>query len=52
VDSEIVVKQRWEREQSCSGRRDSPDEEFAAGGLGALAVPSTVRIVVLPADPG
>jgi hypothetical protein len=53
VDSEIVVKQRWEREQVVLGlARDSPDEEFAAGGLGALAVPPTVRIVVLPADPG
>jgi hypothetical protein len=52
VDSEIVVKQRWEREQSLLRlARDSPEEEFAAGGLGALAVPPTVRIVVLPADP-
>jgi hypothetical protein len=53
VDSEIVVKQRWEREQLLLGlARDSPDEEFAAGGLGALAVPTTVRVVVVPADPG
>jgi hypothetical protein len=53
VNSEIVVKQRWEREQALLGlARDSPDEDFAAGGLGALAVPPTVRIVVLPADPG
>jgi hypothetical protein len=53
VDSEVVVKQRWEREQLMLGlARDSPDEEFAAGGLGALAVPPSVRIVVVPADPG
>jgi hypothetical protein len=52
VDSEIVARQRWGREQALLGlARDSPDDEFAAGGLGALAAPPTVRIVVLPADP-
>src|SRR5262249_9439373 len=30
----------------------SPDEDFAASGLATLAVSPTVRIVVLPADPG
>jgi hypothetical protein len=47
-----VVKRRWEREQALLGlARDTPDEKFAAGGLGALAVPPTVRVVVLPSDP-
>jgi hypothetical protein len=47
-----VVKRRWEREQTLLGlARDTPDEKFAIGGLGALAVPPTVRIVVLPSDP-
>jgi hypothetical protein len=51
VDSDIV-KQRWEREQALLGlARDTPDDKFATGGLGALAVPPTVRIVVLPGDP-
>jgi hypothetical protein len=51
VDSD-VVKRRWEREQALLGlARDTPDEKFAVGGLGALAVAPTVRIVVLPSDP-
>jgi hypothetical protein len=52
VDSKVIARQRWGREQALLGlARDSPDDEFAAGGLGALAAPPTVRIVVLPADP-
>jgi hypothetical protein len=43
---------RWEREQALLGlARNIPVETFAAGGLGALAVEPTVRIVVLPGDP-
>jgi len=47
-----TAKRRWEREQALIGQaRDTPDEEFARGGLAALAVDPTVRIVVLPGDP-
>lgn len=47
-----VVRARWEREQRLLGlARETPDDEFAAGGLATLAVPPTVRIVVLPGDP-
>jgi len=47
-----TAKRRWEREQALIGlARDTPDEEFARGGLAALAVDPTVRIVVLPGDP-
>jgi hypothetical protein len=47
-----VVRARWEREQVLLGlARDTPDDDFAVGGLAALAVPPTVRIVVLPCDP-
>jgi hypothetical protein len=46
------VKLGWEREQAFLGlARDTPDEEFARGGLAALAVEPTVRITVLPGDP-
>lgn len=51
MDTEIV-KQRWQREQALLGlARNTPAEQFAAGGLGALAVPPTVRIAVIPGDP-
>ena len=47
-----TAKRRWEKEQALIGlARDTPDEEFARGGLAALAVYPTVRIVVLPGDP-
>lgn len=47
-----VTRQRWEQEQALLGlARDTPDKEFAGGGLGALAVPPTVRIAVIPGDP-
>jgi hypothetical protein len=47
-----AVKRRWEREQALLGMaRDTPDGQFAVGGLGALAVEPTARVVVLPADP-
>jgi hypothetical protein len=47
-----TAKRRWEREQALLGlARDTPDGEFARGGLAALAVDPTVRIVVLPGDP-
>lgn len=48
---EDLVEVRWEREQALLGLAwDTPDEGFAGGGLAALAVPPTVRIVVLPVD--
>lgn len=47
-----IARTRWEREQALLGLApDTPDEEFAVGGLAALAVPPTVRIIVLPGDP-
>jgi len=47
-----TARRRWEREQALLGlARDTPDEEFARGGLAALAVDPTVRIIVLPGDP-
>jgi len=49
---ENLVGVRWERAQALLGLAwDTPDEGFAVGGLAALAVPPTVRIVVLPGDP-
>ena len=46
------VTRRWEREQEFLGlARDTPAETFARGGLAALAVEPTVRIVVMPGDP-
>lgn len=46
-----VVKRDWEREQELLGlARDTPDGQFARGGLAALAVDPTVRIAVLPGD--
>jgi hypothetical protein len=49
---EDVVRARWEREQALLRLAPNTlDERFAAGGLAALAVPPTVRIVVLPGDP-
>ena len=46
-----AVNRRWEREQALLGlAQDTPGGEFAAGGLGALAVDPTVRIVVLAGD--
>ncbi len=51
VGDEVVLR-RWEQEQALLGlARNTPLEAFAAGGLGAVAVPPTVRIVVLPGDP-
>ena len=36
-----VVKQQWEREQALLGlARDTPEEEFARGGLAGLAAGS------------
>jgi hypothetical protein len=47
-----AVRQRWEREQAFLGlTRETPDGEFARGGLGTLAGDPTVRITVLPDDP-
>lgn len=47
-----ALERRWEREQAFLGlARDTPDKEFARGGLAALAVDPTVRITVLPGDP-
>ena len=38
-----VVRLRWEREQALLGLApNTPDEEFAVGGLAALAIPPTV----------
>jgi hypothetical protein len=49
---EDLVGVRWEREQALLGLAwDTPDDGFAVGGLAVLAVPPTVRIVVLPGDP-
>lgn len=46
-----VVKRDWDREQDLLGlARDTPDGQFARGGLAALAVDPTVRITVLPGD--
>lgn len=46
-----IVKQDWAREQDLLGlARDTPAGRFARGGLAALAVDPTVRIVVLPGD--
>jgi hypothetical protein len=46
-----AAERRWEREQALLGlARDTPDQEFARGGLAAMAVDPTVRIVVLPGD--
>jgi hypothetical protein len=46
-----VVKRAWIEEQRLLGlARDTPSEKFARGGLAALAVDPTVRIVVLPGD--
>ena len=47
-----AVERRWEREQALLGlTRDTPEEEFARGGLAALAIDPTVRITVIPGDP-
>jgi hypothetical protein len=47
-----VARARWASEQALLGLApDTPDEQFGVGGLAALAVPPTVRIVVLPGDP-
>jgi hypothetical protein len=47
-----VVSRRWAQEQALLGlARDTPPAGFAVGGLGALAVRPTARIVVLPGDP-
>lgn len=47
-----AVSRMWAQEQALLGlARDTPHAMFAAGGLGALAVPPTVRIVVLPGEP-
>lgn len=47
-----AAERRWEREQALLGlARDTPDQEFARGGLAAMAVDPTVRIVVLPGTP-
>lgn len=47
-----AVERRWEREQAVLGlARDTPEEEFARGGLAILAVDPTVRITVIPGDP-
>jgi hypothetical protein len=47
-----VAKCRWERAQALLGlARDTPDRDFARGGLASLAVEPTVRIIVLPGDP-
>lgn len=49
---DAAVERRWEREQVLLGlTRSTPVEQFATGGLGALAVEPTARIVVLPGDP-
>ena len=49
---DVDVERRWEREQVLLGlARETPNEKFAAGGLGVLAVEPTARIVVLPGDP-
>ena len=46
------VSRRWAREEALLGlARDTADGDFARGGLAALAVDPTVRIVVLPGDP-
>jgi hypothetical protein len=47
-----AVERRWEREQILLGLvRDTPNEEFARGGLAALSIDPTLRIAVLPGDP-
>ncbi len=47
-----AVSRKWAQEQALLGlARDTPHAMFAAGGLGALAVAPTVRIVVLPGEP-
>lgn len=46
-----VAKRDWDREQGLLGlARDTPDGQFARGGLATLAVDPTVRIAVLPGD--
>src|SRR5215472_2111029 len=43
---------RWAYEQALLGlSRSTPSGAFALGGLAALAVSPTVRIVVIPGDP-
>jgi hypothetical protein len=52
VTSDEATLRRWETEQALLGlARDTPRSAFAAGGLAAVAVAPTVRIVVLPGDP-
>lgn len=47
-----VVLRHWAEEQTLLGLASStPAATFATGGLGALAVRPTVRVVVLPGDP-
>lgn len=47
-----AVTRRWHREQVYLGlSRATPEDQFARGGLAALAVDPTVRIAVIPGDP-
>jgi hypothetical protein len=47
-----AVTRRWEREQAYLGlARGTTEDQFARGGLAALAVDPTVRIAVIPGDP-
>ncbi len=47
-----ATARRWAGEQALLGlARTTPPAGFGRGGLAALAVPPTVRIVVLPGDP-
>ncbi|HUJ08272.1 MAG TPA: hypothetical protein VLX31_19385 [Streptosporangiaceae bacterium] len=50
--SDDAAVRRWADEQTLLGlARNTPPSAFALGGMAALAVPPTVRIVVLPGDP-
>src|SRR6266705_1315183 len=50
VASEVITR-AWTEEQGLLGlARDTPPGQFARGGLAALAIDPTVRIVVLPGD--
>ena len=46
------MRERWRRHRAALGLHEAtPESDFAAGGLAALAKPLDVRVVVLPADP-
>jgi hypothetical protein len=51
VDHDAVERRR-EREQALLGlARDTPEEQFARGGLAVFGIDPTVRITVIPGNP-